>query len=189
MYDQLFEYLNKKKEIDRDTFDSITPLFRPRRVKRKTLLLRAGETCRYNYFINRGCLRLYTINDQARESTRYFAFEGKFGTAFSSLIEGSPSFEFLEAIEHSEMLAIQRRDFYELVETVPAVNAVYRNMLEMAYVTSQRRIYDLLGESALERLKWLLDCQPMILTRLSSKVVASYLGVTPYTLSRLKAEL
>lgn len=189
MYTTLFQYFTTKTGIDRTTFDTFAHRFQPRKVKRKTLLLRAGETCRYNYFVNEGCLRFYTINDNAQEATRYFAFEGKFGTALSSLIEESPSFEFIEAIEHSEVLAIQRRDFYELVETVPAVNVVYRDILEMAYITSQRRIYNLQGESALERLKWLLEYQPQILARLSSKVVASYLGVTPYTLSRLKSQL
>lgn len=189
MHDKLFQYFSAKTKLDRATFDSFAHLFQPRKVKRKTLLLRAGETCRYNYFVNAGCLRFYTLNEEAQESTRYFAFEGKFGTALTSLIEESPSFEFIEAVEHSEVLAIHRRDFYELVETVPAVNRIYRDILEMAYVTSQRRIYNLQGESALERLRWLMEYQPKILARLSSKVVASYLGVTPYTLSRLKGEL
>jgi CRP-like cAMP-binding protein len=189
MHDKLFHYFSAKTKLDRAAFDDFAHFFQLRKVKRKILLLRAGETCRYNYFVNAGCLRFYTLNEDAQESTRYFAFEGKFGTALSSLIEESPSFEFIEAVEHSEVLAINRRDFYHLVETVPAVNGIYRDILEMAYVTSQRRIYNLQGENALERLRWLMAYQPKILARLSSKVVASYLGVTPYTLSRLKREL
>ncbi|MES2486135.1 MAG: Crp/Fnr family transcriptional regulator, partial [Bacteroidota bacterium] len=68
-------------------------------------------------------------------------------------------------------------------------NFIYRDILEMAYITSQKRIYGLQGGSALERLKWLMQYQPMVLSRLSNKVVASYLGITPYTLSRLKTDI
>jgi hypothetical protein len=84
---------------------------------------------------------------------------------------------------------ISRQDFFHLVNTVPQINTIYRDILEMAYVTSQKRIYGLQGKSALEQLKWLMEYQPKILSRLSSKQVASYLGITPFTLSRLKSQL
>ena len=66
---------------------------------------------------------------------------------------------------------------------------MYRHILEMAYIMSQERIYGFQGQSALERLKWLMDHEPKILSKLSNKVIASFLGVTPYTLSRLKSEI
>ncbi|MDX2072229.1 MAG: Crp/Fnr family transcriptional regulator [Haliscomenobacter sp.] len=189
MHQLLYEYINAKIAIDQETFSGICTYFKPKSVKRNEFLLLEGDVCPFNIFVNKGCLRFYYINSEGKEVTRYFAFEGKFGTALSSLIEQKPSTEFIQAVEKSELLVISRQNFYKLVSTVPQINFIYRDILEMAYITSQRRIFDLQGQNALERLKWLMDYQPRILSRLSNKIVATYLGVTPYTLSRLKSEL
>ena len=176
MYDLLFQYFEDKTEMDWETFAQFSHYFQPKKVKRNEYLLMTGDVCAFNYFVNSGCLRFYSMNDEAQELTRYFAFEGKFGTALASFIEQKPSFEYVQAIEKSELLIISRQDFLHLVHTVPQVNLVYRDLLEMAYVTSQERIYGFQGQSALERLKWLMNYQPNILSRLSNKVIASYLG-------------
>lgn len=189
MYEALFHYFSTKTDISPEEFQEITPYFHIRKVVKNEFLLMEGEVCHYNYFVRRGCLRLFSIDDLGQEHTRYFAFENKFGTALTSFIQQKASIECIQALENSEVLAIRRPDFFFLVETVPALNIIYRDILEMAYTTSQERIYNFQGKSALERLKWLLDYQPDILDRLTNQVVASYLGVTPYTLSRLKAEL
>jgi CRP-like cAMP-binding protein len=189
MYNLLYQYFQEKTDIDHKVFSSFSHYFKPRQSKRNEVLLRKGEVCKFNLFVNTGCVRIFTINEEGQELTRYFTFEGKFGTALSSLIEQQPSFEYIQSVEKSQLLIISRQDFFQLVDTIPQVNYVYRDILEMAYITSQKRIYGLQGQSALDRLKWLVNYQPKILSRLSNKVIASYLGVTPYTLSRLKAEL
>lgn len=189
MYEKLHKYFKERTDIDLDTFDEVCKYFHLKRTKRNEFLLFEGEVCRFNVFVNSGCVRLFTINEQGQESTRYFAFEGKFGTALTSLIEQKPSIEYVQSLEKSELLVISRENFFYLVNSVPQVNYIYRDILESAYITSQKRIYGLQGETALDRLKWLLDYQPDIFVRLSNKVIASYLGVTPYTLSRLKRDL
>jgi CRP-like cAMP-binding protein len=189
MYNLLYQYFLEKTAISEDSFNRLTRCFTPIKYKKNEHVLRPGEICRNNYFVNAGCLRLYTTNTEGYELTRYFAFEGKFGTALTSFIEQKPSFEYIQCLEPSELLAISYQDFFHLVDTVPEVNFLYRNILEMAYVTTQRRIYGLQGETALERLKWLMNYQPDIFKRTSSRIIATYLGITTYTLSRLKAEL
>ena len=189
MHELLYKYIQNKTEIDRETFSGFCHYFKPKTVKKNKLILMEGEICNHNIFVNKGCLKIFSINEKGKELIRYFAFEGKFGTALTSLIEQKSSFESIQAIENSEVLMIARKDFFYLVDTVPQINFIYRDILEMAYATSQKRIYGLQGNTALERLKWLIEYQPQILSRLSNKVVASYLGVTPYTLSRLKSEL
>lgn len=189
MHDKLFKYFTTKTNIDDSGFEAIKPYFVLRNLKRNEILLNCGDICKHNYFVVEGCLRFFSINSEGDELTRYLGFEGKFGTSLSSFLIQSPSIEFIQSVGKSTVLAITRKDFYQLVETNPLVNFIYRDILEMAYVTSQERIYGLQGSTALERLKWLLDYHPKILSQLPSKIVASYLGVTPYTLSRLKAEL
>jgi CRP-like cAMP-binding protein len=189
MYTLLYKYILEKVAIDENSFKLLIPYFTPVKYKKNEYLLRLGETCRYLYFVNKGSIRFYALNKEGDELTRHFAFENKFGTALTSFIEQKPSFEYVQCLEHSEFLLISRQDLYELVDTVKPINFIYRNILEMAYVTSQRRIYGFQGETALERLKWLLNYQPDIFKRVSSRIIATYLGVTTGTLSRLKAEL
>lgn len=188
-HDPLLDYIRSLVPISIDEFDRFKDRFVPVRLKRNEYLLRAGEVCQHNYFVIKGSFRMYHINPEGQELTRYFAFESKFGTNLTSLIEGSPSLENMQAMEPLEVLRITKTDFFHLVETVPQVNKIYRNILQNAYITSQKRIYDLQGMPALDRLKWLLGQYPKILNRLPSRLIASYLGITPFTLSRLKAEL
>ena len=189
MHDVFYQYIKNKIEIDQKTFTAFSHYFKPRVVKKNEIVLREGEVCKHNIFVSKGCLKFYSINEQGAEHIRYFAFEGKFGTALSSLINQKPSVEYIQALETSSLLLISRLDFFKLVDSVPQINFIYRDILEMAYITSQQRIYGFQGKNALDQLKWLMTNQPKILTRLSNKVIASYLGITPYTLSRLKANL
>jgi CRP-like cAMP-binding protein len=188
-HDSLFRYLKSKAPISEEEFSRFKDLFTYQKVKANEFLLREGDVCMYNYFVLKGSFRFYHVNPEGQELTRYFAFENKFGTNLTSLIQGTPSLEYIQAVEPSEVLNIRSSDFFLLVEMAPQINLVYINILQNAYITSQKRIYDLQGMSALNRLKWLLDHQPGILSRIPSRLVASYLGITPYTLSRLKAEL
>ncbi|TDB65120.1 Crp/Fnr family transcriptional regulator [Arundinibacter roseus] len=188
MHEALKKYFRERTEIQEEKLDELSPYFKEKLVKKNEFLLREGEVCKFNYFVVSGCLRLFSVNTEGVENTRYFAFEGKFGTSFTSLITGEPAIEAIQSLEKSTVLSISKTDFFYLVEQEPAVNKIYRNILESAYITTQKRIYDFQGSDSLGRLKWLLEQQPMVFSRLSNKTIASYLGVTPYTLSRLKAQ-
>lgn len=189
MHPMLSAYFEEKTAISEDRMALISSFFKEKKCRKNEYLLRQGEVCRFNYFVVSGCMRIFSTGDDGIENTRYFAFERKFGTSFMSLISKEPSVESIQCLEKTTLLAISREDFYYLVESEPAVNKIYRNILESAYITTQKRIYNLQASNSMDRLKWLLREYPTILNRLSSKVVASYLGVTPYTLSRLKARL
>jgi len=167
----------------------IAPYFEPQMAKRNEMLLSPGEFCKHYYFVLKGGLRLFAINEQGEEGTRYFAFEGSFGTALPSLITQEPAFEYLQAIESTELLAVTSDDFYYLVNHTLAFGSIYRQILEAAFITAQKRIYGFQGLDAMDQLKWVLQYQPNILNRVSNKLVASYLGINPATLSRLKAKL
>ncbi len=187
--DLLYRYMHARTGITKAEFEALSVYFQPFACKANQYLLREGEACQYNYFVTKGSFRMFQVNSEGQELTRYFAFENKFGTNLTSLIEGTRSIENLQAIEPLEGLMITKADFFRLVEISPDINRIYRNILENAYITSQKRIYDLQGMAALDRLKWLMEQYPMILTRIPSRMIASYLGITPYTLSRLKSQL
>ncbi|GAB2485047.1 Crp/Fnr family transcriptional regulator [Algoriphagus taiwanensis] len=188
-FDQLFAYFSKTAPISRPEFEQLIPYFEPVFFPKYSYLLRQGEICNSIYFVSQGSFRIYHIHENGQELTRYFAFANKFGTNLTSMIEGSPSVENLQAIEPLDVLEVKKQVFFELVERIPQVNKIYLNILQNAYITSQKRIYDLQGMPALDRLRWLLEQYPLILSRIPSRMIASYLGITPYTLSRLKSEI
>lgn len=189
MYQVLHEYFNGFTDIDEAVFNEIAGYFKEQKVKQNEYILSEGEVCRFNIFVCQGCIRFYTRSGEGDEHTRYFAFEGSFGTALTSFITQEPSEEYIQSVEKSVILKVSRRDFYEMVGKMPEMAHVYRHILESAYITSQQRIYGLQYLTALERLRWLLEYRPKILSRIPNKLVASYLGITPYTLSRLKSKL
>ncbi|WP_375443314.1 Crp/Fnr family transcriptional regulator [uncultured Fibrella sp.] len=189
MFDQLTRYLTDRQTIDFATLALICSKFEVQKTRRNEILLSPGQICQHYYFVNKGCLRLFTINKEGIEGTRYFAFEGAFGTALPSLIDQQPAFEYVQTIEPAELLVISRTDFYWLVDNVPAFGAIYRAILEIAFISAQKRIYGFQGLEAIEKVRWAMASQPKLLGRVSSKLVASYLGITPATLSRLKAQL
>ena len=189
MYTQLEKNLKERTEIDGKTVSYISSYFKFKKTKRNEFLLKEGEICKHFYFVNKGCIRLFNINKDGEEGKRYFHFEDAFGTALPSLINQKPSYEFMQTIEASELLVINRNDYFHLVDTVPQFGTVYRQILESAYLKSQERIYFFQGLEAIEKVRWVLTNQSRWLTRLSNKMVASYLGLTPQTLSRLKSKL
>lgn len=189
MYEKLGQYIKRRTAVDEATLEIIFSHFTLLKTKRNQLLLREGEVCKHYYFVNKGCLRLFTLNKDGVEGTRYFAFEGAFGTALPSLIEQTPAFEFVQTIENSELLKISRESFFHLVETIPAFAKIYRHILEMGFITAQKRIYGFQGFDAMQKVKWVMQYQPDFLVRVSNKMAASYLGLTPATLSRIKSKL
>jgi len=128
MFDQLRKYFTERISTDDRTFEVVSQHFKFITAKRNEMLLLQGEVCKHYYFVNKGCLRLFTINKDDVEGTRYFAFEGAFGTALPSLIEQTPAFEFVQTIEKSELLFISRDSFFHLVDTVPQFAFIYRKI-------------------------------------------------------------
>ena len=188
-YQPLASYLLRKYEIDEEKLQRILSFFKPVKVSRKQVLIQYNDVCRTYYFINTGCLRLFTVNNAGIETSRYFAFEGMFATALPSFIDQKPALEYLQAIEKSELLAISRKDFFYLVDTTTEFSQIYREILELGFVNAQKRIYGFQGFDALEKVKWVIESQPNFLLRVSNKMAASYLGISPSTLSRAKSRL
>jgi len=189
MFSILKDYLLGSTSLTENEVETIAAYFKPLKAARKENLIDFGQVCQSFYFINKGGLRIYTINKDGVETSRFFAFEGIFCTALPSFIDQKPAFEYLQAIEKSVLLVISRTDFYTLVHKFPQFERIYREILEFGFITSQKRIYGFQGFDALEKVRWVIKNQPQILQRVSNKMAASYLGISPATLSRVKSKL
>jgi CRP-like cAMP-binding protein len=132
-----------------------------------------GQTSQRTFFVGKGCLRIFFINEDGQDSTRYFAFENQCATALVSFITGEPAEEFIQAAEHSELLCIAQNDFYHLLEIIPQWGKFYRRYLQKAYENNTSRLMSFLTQYATEKYRPLLDKNPIIIQRLPNKMVAS----------------
>ncbi|NML38652.1 Crp/Fnr family transcriptional regulator [Chitinophaga sp. G-6-1-13] len=189
MHEQLTKYITDHSPLKEEHLQQVLSYFKPLRVKKNTLLSRIGEPSRRMFFINTGCLRVYFIKPDGREVTRRFAFENSFSSSLTSFIGGTILKEATQAVELSELLYIDRLDFYGLVDTVPGWDLFYRYCLEYAYVTNTRRLEDFITLSARERYRLLLEENPEVVLRLPNKLVANYLNITQEALSRIKSDI
>ena len=104
MFQSLKSYLDKHIEISDDQFSAICKKFKLKKTKRNEIILEAGSICRHMFFVNKGCLRVFLVDDAGKESTRFLISEGRFGTSFPSFILQEPSQAFIQSIEPSEIL-------------------------------------------------------------------------------------
>jgi len=189
MFKLLERYISSRTGVTDQTLRIICGYFQPLQARRNEILLEFDAVCGGYYFVNEGCLRLFTYNKDGLETTRYFGFKGEFCTALPSLIQQTPAGEYLQAIVKSKLLYIKRSDFYHLVDTIPQFATIYRQILELGFINAQKRIYGFQGFDALEKVRSTIKAQPEFLLRVSNKMAASYLGISPSTLSRAKSKL
>ena len=189
MYSLLKNYIKRETSISEEHLDLICSYFKKVETKRNEIIIGFDDVCSNYYFINKGCIRLYTINSDGTENSRYFAFEGMLCTALPSFIDQKPASEYLQTIEKSQLLVITRLDFYKLVEQFSKFGIIHNRILELAFIGAQQRIYGFQGFDAFEKVKWIIKNQPHFLLRVSNKMAASYLGISPSTLSRVKSKL
>jgi len=185
--EQLRQFLLDSYSLPKEESDLMLSNFRLFEAKKNSQLLDCGAVCQYAYFICKGCLRTYFIDEKGEEKTRYIAFENSFVSAFASFITQTPSAECVQALEHSQLLKIKQADFYQLVDTYPTFAKLYRQSLEQAQVFATWRIESMISMTAKERYENLLERMPQAVLRLPNKHIASFLGITQESLSRLKA--
>lgn len=188
MKEVLKSHIAGKIQLTDAELQTILSYFKPMRLEKNQILLNNGESSKHTYFVAKGCLRIYFMDENGAEATRFFAFENQFATALVSFITKEPSDELIQALEPTEILAISHEHFYQLLDLIPAWEKFYRIYLETAYVTNTKRLMSFLTQDALEKYRQLLAENPLVVQRLSNKMVASYLNISQETLSRLKSK-
>lgn len=164
------------------------PFFKSFSVRKNEFLVSHGQLGQHLYFVKKGCIRIFFINEEGHESTRFLALENHFTSALVSFITEVPSVEYVQALENSELLCINRKDFFFLLQKFPVWEQFYRHYLEFAYVTNTNRLMSFITMDAKTRYENLLKERPIIVKRLPNKVIASYLNISQETLSRLKSK-
>lgn len=158
-----------------------------KKVRRRQYLLQEGAVCQHDYFVLDGCLRQYEVGENDKENIVQFAFENWWMSDWFSMLTGTPSVYNIDALEDSTVLVIGKEALNRLFAAVPAMDIYFRNILLQAYAWLQRRTLYLQKPSE-ERYASFVKHYSWFEQRVSQQHIASFLGITRETLSRLKAQ-
>lgn len=164
-------------------------LFKERRVKRRGFILQEGEVCKHFTFVISGCFKLYGVDHLGKEHNLEFAMEDEWVTDLSSFYSEQPGNVYIEAIEPAVILQISRADLIYLYANYMKFNSTFRIIIEKKYIQLQNRVLQNISFTAEERYVNFTKQYPNLANRLANTQIASYLGITPEFLSKIRKEL
>lgn len=182
-------YLEARAAFTVEDLDAVRAAFLFKPLQPGGFLQRAGDIARHAAFVARGCLRNYVIDAKGKEHIVQFAPETWWLADSTSLASGAPSPYFIDAIEESEILLIDAPSHQQLVERVQPYATAFRTGLQRHAAAKDQRIVSSLTGTAEERYLEFLRVYPSIALRVPQLMLASYLGMTPETLSRIRKKL
>ena len=188
-FDVLRAYLEARASITSDEFAFMREHFIPTTLPAGEFLQRAGDVSRHATFVATGCLRSYVIDENGKEHLVQFAPETWWLADAASLMTGNPSQYFIDAVEDSDLLLIDPPSHQILVERIPGYAASFRTGLQRHNAAKDQRIVTALTTTAEERYLEFLERYPSLVQRVPQWMVASYLGVSPETISRVRKNL
>ena len=193
IFDPMFELLhskvNEKISITEEEFDICKSLFTPKKLRKKQFVLQEGEVSKYNIFVTKGLLRSYTIDEKGMEHILQFALEGWWTADLYSFFTGEASLFNIEALEDAEVLLITRPSWESLLQQIPKFERYFRILIQNSLIATQRRLMESMSETAERKYLNFTKMYPDSVQRVPQHMIASYLGITRETLSRLRREL
>lgn len=182
-------YLQSNLDIDGESINRLVEHCRRLKISKGDFLLRAGMSCRHAFFVERGLLKEYSVDDKGREHVLLFAPENWFTCNVETLFFHSKSSFFIEAVEDSTVLLIDGGTLEMLQHTYPEFADFQQQLLHAHVRELEHRVSQLMGETAEVRYLDFIKRYPSLLQRLPQVEIAAYLGVAPESLSRVRREL
>jgi len=189
MFDLLRQHIENRTHLNEDEFDIVKNYFVPRKLRKKQFLLNEGEVCKYIGFVNSGCMREYTIDSKGNEHIIQFAIEDWWVSDLNSFLSGEPAEYNIDALQDSEILLLEKSARDKLLDECPKMERFFRILIESNHVANHKRITDSLSTSAEEKYLKFIKTYPKLFELVSQNQIASYLGITPQSLSRIRKEL
>ncbi len=184
----LYQHINKQVALDEIAFEKLLNLFRPTNLKKGQRLIEQGSIVNHQYFVLKGCLRTYMIDSEGKEHTIQFAIENWWVSDYISYYKKVNSLMVVECLENCQLLKINVVDLNNLFDELPLVERFFRKQLENAFVAFQMRILSSLHQTAEKRYALFIKNYPDLEQRVKNYQIASYLGITPESLSRLRKQ-
>ena len=184
----LFQNFNRYTSITELDYNLIETALLTRYVKKKRTILNQGDISQYLIFVINGSLRSFTVDHDGDEHVLQFAFEGHWVSDLSSFITQTPGVMVIEAIEDCEVVLLPHHELNSLLDKIPALEKYFRQLYQQAYVGLQKRVNLRASASAKERYEELIAQHPNIAKRIPLQFIASYLGITAESLSRVRSK-
>jgi CRP-like cAMP-binding protein len=184
---QLFQYFKKFNPLSTEAAAAIAEISSMVNMDKNKDLQPIGHTCKTIYFINKGVARIYYLKDGI-DITESFSFENSIIARVESLFSGKPSRKAIQVLEDAEIVAINAPKLFKLYDKFHEIERLFRKIFESGYVETVNRIEGIQFHTAEERYNALLSEAPNILMRVPLKYVASYLGITQVSLSRIRGQ-
>ena len=190
MYQNLINYIIEYSgsTLDGAEITLIKSAFQPKKLRKKQYLLQAGDVSKYTAFITMGAMRQYFIDEKGNEKVVQLFIENHWADDRASLLSFEPSVYNIEAWDNTEMLIITPKDLYDLADKIPALAQMLRVMDDRHAIALHSRLNSMICRSAEMRYQEFASKYPHFVQRFPQHHIASYLGITKETLSRVKKQ-
>jgi CRP-like cAMP-binding protein len=185
----LFKHIQEKVSLTDQEKEIIQSFFVVKKLRKKQYLLQEGDVCRYLTFVAKGLLRTYNVDEKGDEHMSIFGWEGWWVSDFNSFLSGEAAVFNIDAIEDAELVMISRDDYEALTLAAPIMDRYFRILYQNSLVTKERRLMSSITHTAEEKYVQLAESNPQLIERIPQNLIASYLGIAPETLSRIKKSL
>ncbi|MCC7245742.1 MAG: Crp/Fnr family transcriptional regulator [Saprospiraceae bacterium] len=184
----LLAYFQKFLPFEKEEQELITTRVTSRKVKRRQVILQEGFVCRHYSFVAKGCFKMYGVDARGTAHNIQFAAENDWIADIGSFHSRKPSQLFIKAIEPSEIIQIEQQDLYFLYLNIPKLDRIFKVIVENKFVELQNRLLQSFSSNADERYLSFLEQYPHLSNRLPNTQIASYLGITPEFLSKIRGK-
>lgn len=189
MFEAIDKYVTKRIVTSPEELNLFNTILQYKKVPKKTYLLQEGEICRFEAYINKGCIRTYYINENGVEVTLQFAIEDWWVSDITSFHEQKPSRMFIETLEDCELLILTPDSKEQLLQKAPCFERMFRIMVQRNLSALQERLFKTIVTTAVDKYLDFIERYPTIPQRVAQHYIASYLGFTPEFLSKVRTKL
>lgn len=185
----IINYFQKFLPVSLEEKELITSKVSLLNIKRKQMILQEGFVCKHYFFVVEGCFKMYAIDEKGNQHNLQFAAENDWIADIGSFHSQKPSKLFIEAIEPSVILQIEQQDLYFLYQNITKLNIIFKVIIENKFVELQNRVLQNISSTAQQRYLNFLEQYPHLAQRIPNTQIASYLGITPEFLSKIRKDL
>lgn len=186
MLDVLLSHIQNKVTVTDEDKERIQSFFTSRKLRKKQYLLQEGDICKCLSFVSKGLLKSYFLDEKGNERINMFAFEGWWISDFNSFIHQEKAVLNIDAIEETEVLMITQADYEKMLLEIPVMDRYFRILYQNSLVTKDYRLIVSNGYTAEEKYLELAQKNPEMIKRVPHNLIASYLGLAPETVSRIR---
>ena len=191
MHESLIKYINSyaTTPLTDSDIELIKDTFVPKKIRKRQYLLQEGEVCKYAAFIVKGAMRQYSVDDKCAEHIVRLLIENWWASDRESYVMLTPSVYNIDAWEDTDVLLVTKADFLNRISSIPAISEMARKLDENYAIASQKRLHATISLPAEQRYSDLANTYPEFLQRFPQHIIASYLGITKETLSRVRRQV